>query len=88
MTQQNAALVEQSTAAAQSLKDQAARLGEAVAMFRFDGSARAATPPRPAPSTGAALPRSTVSAPLPTPVPVARPDAAAQTSAGDDWESF
>ena len=34
MTQQNAALVEQSAAAAQSLKDQADRLAEAVAMFK------------------------------------------------------
>ena len=35
-TQQNAALVEQSAAAAQSLKDQALRLSEAVAVFRLD----------------------------------------------------
>ncbi|HEU0200695.1 MAG TPA: hypothetical protein VFR86_09690, partial [Burkholderiaceae bacterium] len=35
MTQQNAALVEQSTAAAESLKDQAARLASAVAVFRL-----------------------------------------------------
>jgi methyl-accepting chemotaxis protein len=33
MTQQNAALVEESTAAAESLKDQAARLSEVVATF-------------------------------------------------------
>jgi methyl-accepting chemotaxis protein len=36
-TQQNAALVEQSAAAAQSLKDQAGRLAEAVAVFRVGG---------------------------------------------------
>jgi methyl-accepting chemotaxis protein len=35
MTQQNAALVEQSTAAAESLKHQASRLGELVATFRL-----------------------------------------------------
>ncbi|NKI93169.1 methyl-accepting chemotaxis protein [Rhizobacter sp. SG703] len=35
MTQQNAALVEQSTAAAESLKDQAARLAQAVGSFRL-----------------------------------------------------
>ncbi|MEY2685798.1 MAG: hypothetical protein RJA09_2943 [Pseudomonadota bacterium] len=34
MTQQNAALVEQSAAAAESLKDQAARLTEVIAVFR------------------------------------------------------
>ncbi len=36
MTQQNAALVEQSTAAAESLKDQAARLSSVVAAFRLN----------------------------------------------------
>jgi methyl-accepting chemotaxis protein len=35
MTQQNAALVEQSSAAAESLKEQAARLGEVVGRFRL-----------------------------------------------------
>jgi methyl-accepting chemotaxis protein len=35
MTQQNAALVEQSAAAAESLKDQADRLGGLVARFRI-----------------------------------------------------
>jgi methyl-accepting chemotaxis protein len=40
MTQQNAALVEESAAAAESLKDQAARLSEVVAVFRV-GAARA-----------------------------------------------
>ncbi len=38
MTQQNAALVEESAAAAQSLKDQAARLAQVVAVFRVDGA--------------------------------------------------
>jgi methyl-accepting chemotaxis protein len=40
MTQQNAALVEESTAAAASLKDQASRLTEMVAVFRVDGAGR------------------------------------------------
>jgi methyl-accepting chemotaxis protein len=35
MTQQNAALVEESAAAAQSLKEQAARLSEVVGTFRL-----------------------------------------------------
>jgi methyl-accepting chemotaxis protein len=38
MTQQNAALVEQSTAAAESLKEQAARLGEVVGRFTLAGA--------------------------------------------------
>ena len=35
MTQQNAALVEQSAAAAESLKEQAARMSKAVVVFRL-----------------------------------------------------
>jgi hypothetical protein len=42
MTQQNAALVEQSTAAAESLKDQAHRLAQVVQVFRI--SAMSAAP--------------------------------------------
>jgi methyl-accepting chemotaxis protein len=38
MTQQNAALVEQSAAAAESLKDQASRLGTLVATFRLQAA--------------------------------------------------
>ncbi|WP_081884820.1 methyl-accepting chemotaxis protein [Paraburkholderia kururiensis] len=41
VTQQNAALVEEATAAAASLQDQAARLREAVSAFRVDGAAAA-----------------------------------------------
>jgi methyl-accepting chemotaxis protein len=40
MTQRNAALVEQSAAAADSLKDQATRLARAVEVFRLGGAAR------------------------------------------------
>jgi methyl-accepting chemotaxis protein len=39
MTQQNAALVEQSAAAAESLKDQALRLQQSLAGFRLQASA-------------------------------------------------
>ena len=38
MTQQNAALVEESAAAAASMKDQAARLAELVSVFRVEAS--------------------------------------------------
>ena len=41
MTQQNAALVEQSAAAADSLKDQAGKLAAAVATFRVEAGAAA-----------------------------------------------
>ncbi|WP_414636842.1 methyl-accepting chemotaxis protein [Aquabacterium sp.] len=57
MTQQNASLVEESAAAAESLKDQASRLVDGVAMFRLaDAPAAAAKPAirttaKPAPAT-------------------------------------
>ena len=53
VTQQNAALVEESAAAAESLSQQAARLVEAVSVFTLDG--REQDPGRPGP--GAAKPR-------------------------------
>jgi methyl-accepting chemotaxis protein len=51
MTQQNAALVEQSAAAAESLKDQAARLAQVVATFRLDAGASQTAPLVPAASS-------------------------------------
>jgi len=38
MTQQNAALVEESAAAAESLREQAQRLAQVVSAFRLSGS--------------------------------------------------
>ena len=95
MTQQNAALVEQSAAAAESLKDQAVRLSDVMSIFRLDAlgtsasTALAVTPPQAAPartakpkSAASTAPR--VAAPqAPTPHPV-KPEA----SRTDDWESF
>jgi hypothetical protein len=55
MTQQNAALVEESTAAAASMRDQAQKLAEVVSMFNVGAvAARApvAPPLRPAPAVG------------------------------------
>jgi methyl-accepting chemotaxis protein len=61
MTQQNAALVEESAAAAESLKEQAHRLIEAVSVFRLAAGQQqrsqpsaAASAPRPAPAGTAA----------------------------------
>jgi methyl-accepting chemotaxis protein len=79
VTQQNAALVEQAAAASQAMQDQAARLAEAVAVFRLDGGAPArAMTPAPAPR----LSKPVAKAP-------ARPQAtAAKVSAESDWEEF
>ncbi len=48
MTQQNAALVEESAAAAQSLREQASQLTQIVAAFKIDGAGGAPTPVTPA----------------------------------------
>ncbi|MGM9424759.1 methyl-accepting chemotaxis protein [Hydrogenophaga sp. MI9] len=76
MTQQNAALVEESAAAAESLKDQATRLSQVVQVFRIDGTAPVALS-KSAPSPVRAAPARAASAPLPAPRPPApRPVAA------------
>jgi methyl-accepting chemotaxis protein len=49
MTQQNAALVEESAAAAESLRDQATRLAQVVQIFRIDGLVSQALPAPSAP---------------------------------------
>ncbi|MGD9788235.1 MAG: methyl-accepting chemotaxis protein, partial [Sulfuricellaceae bacterium] len=53
VTQQNAALVEEAAAAAESLQEQAESLAQAVSVFKLDtGSAVAATAKRPAVQEG------------------------------------
>ncbi|MFT3812569.1 MAG: methyl-accepting chemotaxis protein [Acidovorax sp.] len=78
MTQQNAALVEQSAAAASSMRDQAGRLAEVVSVFNVGAGAAVAraAAPRPAPVAKApapapAAPRKVAAA------PAAKPAAAA-----------
>jgi len=76
MTQQNAALVEQSAAAAESLKEQALRMGEMVSVFRAGEAAAVSRPVRSVPAykpQGAAAHRS--SAAPARPAAVAKPAA-------------
>ena len=98
VTQQNAALVEEAAAAAQSLEDQAAKLRQAVAVFQLDddssldaGVSRAAARPG---SSAAAKPRPAVPARPRRVAPVmasakapvtTKPAAAA---AAGDWQTF
>jgi methyl-accepting chemotaxis protein len=101
MTQQNAALVEESAAAAESLKEQAHKLAAIVATFRLgsgDGAARTAAPARaPAPQVVAqrVIERAREAARPPVAAPTedsARPPAASSPApsagADSDWESF
>ncbi len=102
MTQQNAALVEESAAAAESLKDQALRLTEVVSVFRLGEEERqhqayVAKPrksSKPAPSTasaGAHRPAPRPAAAKPAAAPMASPAPVApspKAGADDDWQSF
>ena len=94
VTQQNAALVEQAAAAAQSMRDQADLLAQAVSVFKLAGQPAAA--PR---VVQAAAPRGAAAAPkAAAPKTVARAPAAAKpapkrltttaASSNADWEEF
>jgi methyl-accepting chemotaxis protein len=99
MTQQNAALVEQSAAAAESLKEQAVKLSGVVATFQLDTSmdlrspAPAAAPvaaarrpqPASAPARKAALKKPALK---PAPKAAAAVTAVTASAAGDSWETF
>ncbi|AWH21393.1 methyl-accepting chemotaxis protein [Stenotrophomonas sp. ZAC14D2_NAIMI4_6] len=86
-TQQNAALVEEATAAARAMEDQAAQLGEAVARFRLATPGLSSAPVRvTAPAVSA--PRKAVSAPV-VAAPRARKAAPQPALAGEgDWQEF
>jgi methyl-accepting chemotaxis protein len=93
-TQQNAALVEESAAAAESLRQQAHQLVQAVAVFRLSGDGQAAAH-RPLAAATAPAPRAAfVPSPVAAPAPASRPAEfkpaapAPATTADDDWTSF
>jgi methyl-accepting chemotaxis protein len=87
MTQQNAALVEQAAAAAQSLQDQASELAHVVSIFKLGEGEQQQ---RRAPVKPLVL--RSVSKPARAPAPVAaapaRPRKVASGTGGDEWESF
>jgi len=98
MTQQNAALVEQSTAATLSFEEQAAGLIEAVSQFKFARRAPAAShkPPSPSPTPERTKPKPapgrTQSKPAPAPArgPALRqlPPTARSGTSEDEWREF
>jgi methyl-accepting chemotaxis protein len=84
VTQQNASLVEEAAAAAESLQDQASNLAAAVGVFRLDAIQtptqqlqRVQTPKSPRPVKA-----------RPQILPVARPVKQAPAISGGDWEQF
>jgi methyl-accepting chemotaxis protein len=90
VTQQNAALVEESAAAAASMQDQAAKLAQAVGVFKLDVQAATAVPAaapakraiaaRPAPALRASKPAAAAAA--------AAPARQARRVEADEWETF
>ena len=94
VTQQNAAMVEQTTAATHSLKGQAAELIKQVASFRVSGASQAVAVSKPEPTRAAPPVRPPV-AQSPVARPAVRPGASAPVSRGnaavaikDEWEEF
>jgi methyl-accepting chemotaxis protein len=96
VTQQNAALVEQAAAAAESLQDQAGNLEQVVKVFKLDGVT--AVTPAPAPQCARTAPArpgavaSTPAKPAPARIVTQRPPAPAakqpHASVPDEWEQF
>jgi methyl-accepting chemotaxis protein len=86
-TQQNAALVEEATAAARAMEDQAAQLADAVAIFRLDNQvavAVKAVTAKVAPTAASPAP----SRPLSTPAPIRRTHSSTVVSNDGDWQEF
>ncbi|MBP8215865.1 MAG: methyl-accepting chemotaxis protein, partial [Propionivibrio sp.] len=77
VTQQNAALVEEAAAAAESLEEQADQLTRAVAAFRIEATESPAMRPSRARLSTPATPRISV-----------KPQAAKLPSPDDEWEEF
>jgi methyl-accepting chemotaxis protein len=86
-TQQNAALVEEAAAASESLREQAAKLSQTVAVFRLDSAqGRAAPVALPKPNVTPLKKKPVTAAPTsPEPLRVKR---LASAGSGDDWEEF
>jgi methyl-accepting chemotaxis protein len=95
MTQQNAALVEQAAAAAESMQEQSIRLAQSVAVFKLAASdERSAqqyvSPPAPLPAAEKrVLPLKRAASPKPAPTMLAKAARPAIGGTdGDDWEEF
>jgi methyl-accepting chemotaxis protein len=87
MTQQNAALVEEAAAAAESLQDQAAKLADAVSVFKLDSGAYSTRAAPPVPKS--VLLASTKAGTRAMLAPAARPKKlAAGGGNNDEWEEF
>jgi len=87
VTQQNAALVEEAAAAAESMQDQAAKLSEVVSVFKLLASTSTSAAPAPARRAApkpVARPALKSAAARPAPLKIKKPAA----TVGDEWETF
>jgi ABC-type transporter Mla subunit MlaD len=87
MTQQNATLVEEAAAAAESLREQTDRLAEAVSVFRVDGHS-AGSAPAAMPVLREVVEFKPAARAMQAHAPVARPKKAASGGGADEWEEF
>ncbi|MGN6387943.1 MAG: methyl-accepting chemotaxis protein, partial [Burkholderiaceae bacterium] len=92
VTQQNAALVEQASAAAESMQEQAGKLAQVVAVFQIGG---AQAFPRPAARANTGAPVRAASKALTgnlktaiAKAPVRKPLASTAATTGGEWEEF
>ncbi|MBU2640282.1 MAG: hypothetical protein KJ889_00555, partial [Gammaproteobacteria bacterium] len=86
VTQQNAALVEQAAAAAESLEEQANALAQAVSVFKLDGSGYSQRAQRPL--VGDRIRTTSKNRPA-MPAPAARSNKLAVAHSSDgEWETF
>jgi methyl-accepting chemotaxis protein len=88
MTQQNAALVEQAAAAAESLQEQAVDLAQAVGMFRLGDTVAASAPARPVKARPAVVASATRAPAKVLPAARASQPVKASKPAADEWEEF
>lgn len=87
MTQQNAALVEENTAAAQSLVDQAYELDQLISFFTFEEDEESGAP-KAVKTAAAANSAPATPKPAPKPAPAASPKEEVSTKYDDEWEEF
>ncbi|MBB5883375.1 methyl-accepting chemotaxis protein [Xanthomonas sp. LMG 8992] len=92
-TQQNAALVEEATAAARSMEQQSVELTQAVALFKLEGAPAAAPSPAPLPSRARNVAPMATRSPRPLATAAAAParrapSFAAAVALDKDWQEF
>jgi methyl-accepting chemotaxis protein-1 (serine sensor receptor) len=88
VTQQNAALVEEAAAAAESLNDQAAKLEQAVSVFRLAGAIGVPAPAAAAQTHARVRPASRAPGKPAVAAPAPRKIASEKVAAASDWEEF